>query len=58
MRCLKDEEFMTIDKLIHERLDQLTKEKTSSAFQAKKHLLNVRYKLVQLKCESLGRYEN
>ena len=58
MLCLKDEEFMTIDRLIHEELDVLAKQSTSSAFQARKHLLDVRYKLVQLKCVSLSRYED
>jgi hypothetical protein len=58
MHCLKDEEFITVDKLIHDKLNQLAKQPTSSAFQARKHLLNVRYKLVQLKCESLNRYED
>lgn len=58
MQCLKDEEFMTVDKLIHDRLDILAKQPTSSAFQARKHLLNVRDKLVQLKCTRLSRYED
>lgn len=55
--CIEDTEFATIDKLIHERLNQLAKQRTSSAFAAEKHLLNVRHKLVQLKCTSLSRYE-
>jgi len=58
MPCLKDEEFMTVDKLIHEKMDLLTKQPTSSAFYAKKHLLDVRHKLVQLKCTTLARYED
>lgn len=58
MPCLKDEEFMTIDNLIHDKLDRLTRQSTSSAFRAKKHLLDVRHKLVQLKCTTLARYED
>ena len=58
MPCLKDEEFMTVDKLIHKELDLLTKQPTSSAFEARKHLLNVRHKLVQLKCTTLSKYED
>lgn len=58
MPCLKDEEFTTIDKLIHDKLDQLAKQPTSSAFQSRKHLLDVRHKLVQLKCTTLTRYED
>lgn len=58
MPCLKDEEFMTVDKLIHDKLNQLAKQQTSSAFQARKHLLDVRYKLTQLKCARLIRYED
>lgn len=58
MPCLKDEEFATIDKLIHDKLDQLARQQTSSAFQSRKHLLDTRYKLVQLKCTTLARYED
>lgn len=58
MPCLKDEEFMTIDNIIHDKLEQLAKQPTSSAFQARKHLLNVRSKLVQLKCTTLSKYDD
>ncbi len=58
MPCLKDEEFMTIDRLIHLELEQLAKQPTSSAFTARKHLLDVRDKLIKLKCASLSKYED
>lgn len=58
MLCLEDEEFMTIDKLIYDKLGQLAKQKWSSPFEARKHLLDVRYKLAQLKCTSLSKYED
>ncbi len=57
MICLEDEEFATIDRLIHINLNELVKQRTSSAFQARKHLLNIRYKLIELKCTSLSRYK-
>ncbi len=57
MICLEDEEFATIDRLIHINLNELVKQRTSSAFQARKHLLDIRYKLVELKCTSLSRYK-
>lgn len=57
MICLEDEEFATIDRLIHINLNELAKQRTSSAFQARKHLLNVRSKLVELKCTSISRYK-
>ncbi len=56
MLCLEDGEFASIDKLIHNKLNELARQKTSSAYDARKHLLNVRYKLIQLKCTTLSRY--
>lgn len=55
--CLKDEEFITIDKLIDNELDQLSKQSTTSAKDARGNLLVVRHKLVKLKCSSLSKYD-
>lgn len=55
--CIEDEEFATIDKLIHSRLNDVAKQKTSSAFHERKHLLRVRNKLLDLKCTTLAKYE-
>lgn len=56
MPCLEDGEFASIDKLIHDKLNELAKQRTSSAHDARKHLLDIRYKLIQLKCTTLSRY--
>ncbi len=54
--CLSEEEYLVLGKLIQNRFKELVMDKTQTGKDAKKILVDIKYKLSNMHCSSLSRF--